>query len=96
LQLIMGREAFVLVDSFVMADLAEQIAEGVEAFVIVRSVAHDRLPIESRMLGDEAHVFAFGVVFEAGIEPVAPRGMDEVEQPGEDMQGPARRRGMIR
>jgi hypothetical protein len=34
------------------------------------------------MLGHEEHVLVFGVVFEVGVETVAPSRVDEIEQPG--------------
>src|SRR6266404_4111132 len=75
-------EAFLLVDPFVVADLAEQVGQRIETRVVVGERRLERLGIPARMLSHELHVLMLGVVFEVGVEPVAPRRADHVKEPG--------------
>ena len=52
----MGGEAFELVDWFIVADLAEEVAERVEVPVVLGGVADGGLVVEFGMLGNEMHV----------------------------------------
>jgi len=70
-------EAFELVGSLVVTDLAQQVADGVDVAEHVAELGRERLPVQLGVLGDEGHVGVFGVVLEDGVEPVAVGGADQ-------------------
>src|SRR5260370_22934571 len=65
-------EAFLLVDPFVVADLAEQVGQRLETPVVAGKRRLERLGLPPRILGHELHVLTLGVAFDVGAEPVSP------------------------
>ena len=53
----------------------------------VGELADERVTVELRVGGDEAHVFVLGVILECGVERIAPHRLDEVQQPRHDVPG---------
>lgn len=77
------RHALLFVHAFVEADLSEEIGHGVESGAVVREGAGEREVLPVGVLRDEQCVLMLGVVLEVGVEPVAPRRTDDVEQTGQ-------------
>ena len=67
---------------FVITDLAEQIGETSEPSVVLSERALEGHLFEGGILRNVLHIFMLGVIFEVGIQQIAPLGPDHLEKPG--------------
>ena len=78
-------DALELVAALVVADLADDVGHGHRVRPPLGELAGEGPLLELGMGGDETHVLVLGVVLEGSVEGVAPRRLDEVEQPGGEL-----------
>jgi hypothetical protein len=75
------RDRPLLVETLVVADLAEQVGHRCERAVVGREVGVERSGLPFRVLGHEVHVLVLGVVFEVGVQAIRPVGPQDEQQP---------------
>src|SRR5215218_1050271 len=74
-------QAVELVDSFVVADLSEDVRDRRHVSEDVVQLAPEELVVELGMLGDVVHVLVLGVILEGGVEAIAGSRIDDEQQP---------------
>src|SRR5262249_32673644 len=74
-------QALLLVNPLVITDLTKQVRERRDLGVVLGEGALEWLRCPFRMLGDEGHVFVFGMILKVGVELVTPRRPQHIQQP---------------